>query len=115
MSVEEWTSRVSEARKKNMAPGSLVAPKKKDDTAGNALSAYRIKQLSESEVVLESANLGGPTVKKTMSTKEFLLNWKLSSERISTKLEGWSTPAATDHWTRVGIHSKVCFKMKQIT
>ena len=47
---------MSEARKKNMVPGSLVVPKKRDDTAGDALSAYHIKKLSESEVVLESAN-----------------------------------------------------------
>ena len=105
-SVEQYLSRVLDAKGKGLVIGALVTPKHKSKDA-EAPTAWYIRSMTEETCNVESANLGKTVVKKEVATKELVLHWKLSSEKVPVMVSGYSSCHATEQWKWILLKSKV--------
>lgn len=93
--VDEFTSRVVEARQLGMTPGAVVSLKKKPS---DGPTAWRILSLSEDDVAMESVNIGQKTAKLKISARELCLEWKISIEKVPKAFFGFPNAFTTTQW-----------------
>ena len=105
-SVEQYLSRVLDAKGKGLVIGALVTPKQKSKDA-EAPTAWYIRNMTEETCKVESATLGKTVVNKEVSMKELVLHWKLSSEKVPVMVSGYSSCHSTDQWKWIAVKSKV--------
>ncbi len=81
-------------------------PKQKPKSIADPTAFYMVK-ISEDVVSVESANIGKTVEKKDIETKEFLLQWQITTEKVPVKLDGWLPCGSTEGWIKTAINSEV--------
>ena len=99
--VDEFTSKVREARSKGFIIGALVKLAKKAEAQPGQSgqdASWRIEEMNEDTTTLRIATVGRAEETQKVSTKSLIEGWRLSNEKIGTHLEGWQHCWSTDLW-----------------